>query len=338
MSQYQELARRPRPMPAWLASMGMHVLLLILLSFVVVGAARTDQDDEPVRPAGIVLAKKTDDQKREYFEETVETDPTEQTDATTESNSSPDVATAQQSPADSFVISDLALPSAADVAVPGVSLVDTPRLTVGGRRPKLPGVDESEIVAEAQEAFRAANARGPMTKLGIFGGKEAVGGSFVFLIDRSKSMGSSGLGVLQAAEKELSDAVRRLEPVHHFQVVVYHAKCIYMNDRSLLPATDENKAGVADFIATKAAFGRTEHLLALMSVLTLEPDVIFLITDGGEPPLKDHEIRSIAKLTGKKTSIHCLHFGSTPTPEPNNFLRRLAAATGGEYGYVNVNK
>jgi len=287
---------------------------LILLSFVVVGAARIDRDDELVRTAGIVLAKKIDAQNREYFDETPETEPKEEAETSTESSTSPDSAAITPSSADSFGVSDLALPSAADIAVPDASAVDAPRLTVGGRRLKLPGIDESEIVAEAQEAFRIANERGPMTRLGIFGSKKALGGSFVFLIDRSKSMGSSGLGVLRAAEKELSEAVERLEPVHHFQVVVYHAKCIYMNDRKLLPATGDNKAGVADFIATKAAFGRTEHALALTSALTLTPDVIFLITDGGEPPLKDHEIRNISKLAGKRTSIHCLHFGSTPSP------------------------
>lgn len=338
MSRFHEHADSRKVLPAWLASMGVHVVLLVLLSFVFVGAAQVAHVDERPRPAGIVLAKKTDLQTREYFDETAEAEPLEQQDASLDASDNASTANAAQTPPDSFVIADLALPNAADIPLPGVATVDVPRLTVGGRRPKVPGVDESEIISEAQENFRAANARGPTTKLGIFGSKEAVGGSFVFLIDRSDSMGSNGLGVLRAAEDELSRAIERLEPVHRFQVAVYHAKCIYMKKRDLLPATDENKAAVRDFIATKAAFGATEHGLALMSVLSLEPDVIFLLTDGGDPPLKGHEIRNIAKLAAGRTAVHCLHFGSRPAPEANNFLQRLAAATGGEYGYVDVTK
>ena len=315
--------------------MVVHVFVLLALSFVVVGAVQVDRIDEPDRPAGIVLAKKTDQVAREYFDETV-SEPTDNTEASYDSDRASEAITASESPPDSYVISDFTLPSAADISLAGVASADAPRLTVSGRRTKLPGVDESAIIAEAQERFRAANARGPTTSLGIFGSKEAVGGSFVFLIDRSKSMGGGGLGVLLEAEKELVRVLKRLEPVHRFQVAVYHNKCIYLKERELLSATDENKAAVGDFLATKAAFGATEHTLALMSVLRLKPDVIFLLTDGGEPGLKDHEMRAITALAGERTSIHCLHFGSQPSPKRNNFLQRLAAATGGEYGYVDV--
>jgi len=316
--------------------MVVHLVLFVLMSFVFVGAARVDRPDEPVRPAGIVLAKKTDQPTREYFDEIVSTEPTDQSEASLEADRASEATMPSAATPDSYVLTDLALPSAADIPLAGLASADTPRLSVSGRRPRLPGVDESAIVADAQARFRAANARGPTTKLGIFGSQEAVGGSFVFLIDRSKSMGGEGLGVLQEAEKELIRVLERLEPVHRFQVVVYHNKCIYLKERELLPATDENKAAVGEFLATKAAFGSTEHALALMSVLRLEPDVIFLLTDGGEPGLKDHELRAISALAGTRTSIHCLHFGSRAAPQPNSFLRRLAAATGGEYGYIDV--
>lgn len=313
-----------------------HLVLFVLMSFVFVGAARVDRADEPDRPAGIVLAQKTDQLTREYFDEIVSTDPTDQADASPDADRASEAITPSESPPESYVVADLALPNSADIPLAGLAFADRPRLTVSGRRPKVPGIDESAIITDAQARFRAANARGPVTKLGIFGSKEAVGGSFVFLIDRSKSMGGEGLGVLQDAEKELVRVLKRLEPVHRFQVVVYHNKCIYMKERELLPATDENKAAVGDFLASKAAFGATEHALALMSVLRLEPDVIFLLTDGGEPELKEHELRAISALAGERTSVHCLHFGSRSAPDPNSFLRRLAAATGGEYGYIDV--
>jgi hypothetical protein len=129
-----------------------------------------------------------------------------------------------------------------------------------------------------------------------------------------------------------------LKADHRFQVVVYHDRSVYLERRELLPATDANKSLVPGFLSTKAAFGATGHEQALMSALLHKPDVIFLLTDGGEPTLKDQQIRAIAKLASPRTAIHCLHFGSGPLQDANNFLARLAAATGGEYGYIDVNQ
>ena len=332
------LETRRKLVPAWLLSVAVHVVLLICISLFAVSADNSSATEEAVRPVGIVLARKTANLEREYFDETSE-------DATVRSwqaNAGADDSLLQPSfPAnmpESLVLSEFALPKTSDIPLGGISSVDTPNLTVSNSRPKLPGIDESAIIAEAQARLRAANARGPTAKLGVLGSKEAVGGSFVFLIDRSQSMGGSGLGVLRDAGDELVRVLKNLTPEHRFQVVVYHDKSVYLQRRELLPATAANKALVPGFLSTKAAFGATEHERALMSALSLAPDVIFLLTDGGEPTLKDQQIRAIAKLAWPRTSIHCIQFGTGPLQDSNNFLVRLAAATGGEYGYVDVNQ
>ncbi|HUG68689.1 MAG TPA: hypothetical protein VMM76_13120 [Pirellulaceae bacterium] len=324
--------------PAWLLSIGAHVVLLICISFLAVGASDLSLKEEPARPVGIVLARKSANVEHEYFEEISEDAPERDSsvDASAEDRSSqPDVPANQP---ESFVLSEFALPKTSDLPLVGVTSIDTPRLTVSNSRPKLPGIDESAIIADEQARLRAATARGPTAKLGVFGSKEATGGSFVFLIDRSQSMGVGGLGVLQDAEDELVRVLNGLQAEHRFQVAVYHDKSVYLERRELLPATEANKALVPGFLSTKAAFGATGHEGALMSALSLEPDVIFLLTDGGEPALKDQEIRAIAKFAVPRTSIHCIQFGTGPPRESNNFLARLAAATGGEYGYVDVNQ
>jgi len=272
--------------------------------------------------------------QREYFDETSD----DATDRDSRADQRPLLPSDLASQSESLVLSEFALPRTSGLPLGGISSVDTPSLTVSNSRPRLPGIDESAIIADEQAKLRAANARGPTTKLGVFGSKEAVGGSFVFLIDRSQSMGGGGLGVLQDAEDELVRALKGLEAKHRFQVVVYHDKSVYLQRRELLPATAANKALVPGFLSTKAAFGATEHERALMSALSLEPDVIFLLTDGGEPLLKDQQIRAIAKFASPRTSIHCVQFGSGPLQDSNIFLARLAAATGGEYGYVDVNQ
>jgi hypothetical protein len=324
--------------PAWLLSVGVHVVLLICLSFLAVGKGNALPQEEATRTVGIVLAQPSANREREYFDEASAHDSEQDTRSESDAGSNQPLPNSAAIPPESLTISDFALPQATDMLLPGVTSVDTPSLTVTNRRPKIPGLDESAIIADEQAKFRAANARGPTTSLGVFGSKEAVGGSFVFLIDRSQSMGGGGLGVLQEAEGELVRVLSKLEAKHRFQVVVYHNKSVYLQRRELLPATDANKALVPGFLGTKAAFGSTEHERALMSALSLEPDVIFLLTDGGEPTLKTSQIRSITKLALPRTSIHCIQFGSGPLQSSDNFLSRLAAATGGEYGYVDVNQ
>ncbi|MEO8496035.1 MAG: hypothetical protein ABI614_13265 [Planctomycetota bacterium] len=331
-----QLDVRRKLVPAWLLSVGVHAVLLVCLSFLVVGAGRSSPMAEATRPVGIVLARKSADREREYFDET--TDDVTETDSPTAADQPPLPQNVSASPPESHVVPEFALPRTSDLPLMGVSSVNTPSLTVSNSRPKLPGIDESAIIAEEQAKLRAANSREPTTSLGVFGSKEAVGGSFVFLIDRSQSMGAGGLGVLQDAEGELVRVLKGLKPEHRFQVVVYHDKSVYLERRELLPATDANKALVPGFLSTKAAFGATEHERALMSALALEPDVIFLLTDGGEPVLTDQQIRAIARMASPRTAIHCIQFGSGPLQDVNNFLARLAAATGGEYGYVDVNQ
>lgn len=332
-----KLEPRRRLIPAWSLSLGMHLVLLICLSFLTARGGNSSPQEEAARPVGIVLARQSASLEREYFDES-----SEDASAESQAESAPDADSAPSNiPPDqpeSLVLPELALPNTSDLSLAGVASVNTPRLTVSNSRPKLPGIDESAIIADAQAKMQAATARGPTTKLGVFGSREAVGGSFVFLIDRSQSMGGGGLGVLRDAEEELVRALQRLEAEHRFQVVVYHDKSVYLERRELLPATDANKALVPGFLSTKAAFGATEHERALMSALSLEPDVIFLLTDGGEPALKDPQIRAIARLATPRTAIHCVQFGSGPLRDSNNFLARLAAATGGEYGYVDVNQ
>jgi hypothetical protein len=333
-----QIEMRRKLVPAWLLSVGVHVVALICLSFLVVGANDSSSKPEVARPVGIVLTRPTANLEREYFEETSEVATARDALAESDAEHPPLSPSIPASQPESLVVPELALPKTSDLPFGGISSVDTPSLRVSNSRPTLPGVDESAILAGEQAKMRAANARGPTTRLGVFGSKEAVGGSFVFLIDRSQSMGSGGLGVLKDAEDELVRALKALEAKHRFQVVVYHDKSVYLERRELLPATDTNKALVPGFLSTKAAFGATAHEQALMSALSLEPDVIFLLTDGGDPVLKDQQIRAIAKLASPRTAIHCLQFGSGPPQDSNNFLARLAAATGGEYGYIDVNQ
>ncbi len=131
-----------------------------------------------------------------------------------------------------------------------------------------------------------------MTDVSLFGSAPATGRSFVFVVDRSNSMGGEGLGALALAEREFNRALTALEPTHKFQIVAYHHNRVFFGERELVAATDANKRRVSQFMRGLAAFGGTDHLMALTAALSFDPDVVFLLTDGGDPRLTKAHSRS----------------------------------------------
>ena len=109
------------------------------------------------------------------------------------------------------------------------------------------GIDANGLQIESQPGLHlhAVSSRGLR-----FGSRAAVGNSFVFVIDRSKSMGGEGLGALDAAGEELTTALARLEPAHRFQVIAYHRQPVYLGQRRLLDATPEKQTGPAKHSST----------------------------------------------------------------------------------------
>lgn len=199
-------------------------------------------------------------------------------------------------------------------------------------------IDKAAAVAEEQARLQSRRPTGEPTTVSLFGGTAAQGRSFIFLIDRSKSMGKYGLQALAAAEQELSAAVRRLQSYHQFQVIAYNDRCAYMSQRRMLAATDENKQGISKFLSALSPLGATEHEMALLSALQHQPDVIFLLTDGGDPHLSENQIRTLAERAGARTAIHCIQLGNGPLLESDTFLRRLAHEAGGTFTYADMSQ
>jgi hypothetical protein len=207
-------------------------------------------------------------------------------------------------------------------------------------RPKLPfsTIDEGAVLAADALVPREVQPTGPTAKLSIFGSADAEGRSFVFVIDRSQSMGGDGLGAIAAAARELAAEVGALTAEQTFQVVTYNQSAAYFSGRELVPATDENKAALVKFIAGTVAAGPTEHERGLRAALRLRPEVIFLLTDGGDPHLKPAQCAAIRDEAAGRTSIHCLHFGrgAGGAAASDHFLRRLAAENRGSYVYIDM--
>lgn len=202
-------------------------------------------------------------------------------------------------------------------------------------RVRIPISPEAEAAILAEDALipREQFPTGPMAKLSLFGSEPAIGRSFVFVMDRSKSM---ALGTIQSVSKELAARLVKLRPEQTMQVVAYNEKPIYLTGRELISATDENKRNLIRFVTNLNANGQTAHSRGITSALRLKPEVIFLLTDGGDPLLSPGDLLAIRDENAGRTEIHCVQFGRGPQPESADILKRLAAQNRGNYTYVDL--
>jgi len=312
------------------------VLLLVLLGF----SASSSSPQGDLRRAGIVLSSTNAEKETEYLNET-------------------DLAEESQKDA---------LPEAAEPAAtppPAAPALSSP---VTAQAPELPGLEAIEpnqfdanqmadatnkadtssqyelseedlkLIAADQRLVQSRRPVGEPATLSVFGAGGLKGRSFVFVIDRSQSMGAQGLGVIQVAHRELTAAINQLEPHHKFQIVGYHERTVTVSKRKMLNATPENKKLVPVFIRNLAAFGGTNHENGLIAALLFKPDVIVLMTDGGYPELNDWKIAELNRMSKKGSSIHCIQFGVGSLQQQINFMTKLSSKSSGSFRYVDVMK
>lgn len=224
--------------------------------------------------------------------------------------------------------------------VPG--LADLPGFAdAGGGRSVFPGTAEgdAELIAEERAMIAAGRPRGNLSNVSLFGGAASSGRTFVFAIDRSQSMGAEGIGAIDAAVDELSNAVAGLDATNRFQVVAYNRDLVFLDgERKLLPKTPEAGEKTKRFVNSLAAFGPTEHRRALLSALALSPEVIYLLTDGGDPGLTEAEISQVARIAGSKTTVHVVCFGRDGLSDSGKSLQALAEACRGSFTFVDLAK
>lgn len=175
---------------------------------------------------------------------------------------------------------------------------------------------------------------GPGTE--FFGTREHAG-SFTYVIDCSGSMITyNALGV---AKRELVASLDQLPPDADFGVVFYNLHATTLSDpqgrRGLMSATTANKARARAQLGAIGPDGGTDHMLALRAGLALHPEVIFFLTDADL--MTDTDVMEILSEAGS-TRIQCIMFGRGADLGDSAPLRKLAAATGGTYRYIDVTK
>lgn len=292
--------------------------------------------DERPRDVGIRLVSEESLRPDAAVEASAETEPNDVT--TSNVGTAADLASALPSSAAPASLPDFAPQDDAAGGMPG--LADLPGFAdAGGGRSVFPGTSEgdAELIAQERSLIAAGRPQGNLSNVSLFGGAASTGRSFVFAIDRSQSMGAEGIGAIDAAVDELANAVAGLDRTNRFQVVAYNRDLVFLDgQRKLLPKTPEAGEKTKRFIDSLAAFGPTEHRRALLSSLALSPEVIYLLTDGGDPGLTEGEISQVARIAGSKTTIHVVCFGRDEVSDSGETLKALAEACGGSFTFVDL--
>src|SRR5262249_13921365 len=108
---------------------------------------------------------------------------------------------------------------------------------------------------------------------------------------------------------------------------------------SFYSASDSVKRNVEGFVRQIVPELGTRHFEAIQLALNLSPDVLFLLTDSGDPNLTPQELDEIRRRNGGRTHIHCVEFGVGPDlsgDADHNFLRKLANQNAGTHCYIDV--
>ncbi|MDZ4820236.1 MAG: VWA domain-containing protein [Planctomycetota bacterium] len=217
----------------------------------------------------------------------------------------------------------------------------TPAATVSPEQTKATAkAKEISDRAAVLKALAENAGRGPLShgeRPSLFG-LEGEGKRFVYVLDRSGSMGDPENKPIQAARAELIRSVKSLDDVQQFFIVHYNHEPRVFNPTGvrgrLIYATDENQKSAEQFIDHISPEGGTNHYKALQVAIKLRPDAIFMLTDGEEvDDLTADELAKLQKLNEGLAQIHVVQFSQKE--HSSNSLVELAKKNRGKHRYLN---
>lgn len=173
-------------------------------------------------------------------------------------------------------------------------------------------------------------------------GVEGEGRRFVYVFDRSDSMNGYDGRPFAVAKAELRKSLRSLNEVHEFQIIFYNDAPLAVggsdsNSPRLMLGAPKQKKYAEDFVRDILATGGTQHLRALRMAISLNPDVVFFLTDADKPALRQRDIEDLQDRASRSaTAIHAIQFGDGPNQNSGNWIEALATGTSGKYRYIDV--
>jgi hypothetical protein len=157
-----------------------------------------------------------------------------------------------------------------------------------------------------------------------FFGIRARGQFFVYVVDCSGSMIDEDR--LVRAKAELRRSVMALQPPQRFKVIFYSDRIWPMPGDMPRPADVGPKLQMIEWLRLIEPDGGTDPRAAMSLALSLQPDAVFLLSDGEFP---EGTVESIARRNPRKIPIHCVDLSGADGG--GDHLRRIAADSGGQY-------
>ena len=186
--------------------------------------------------------------------------------------------------------------------------------------------DDSSNSAAGQAGDGAGSGTGGESTGTNFYGVSSTGKSIVYVLDTSGSM--TGIRWGQARE-ELARSINQLGEQHQFMVLLYNTRPNIMlnlrgDDFQFLDATEENKKRVIKWLYRQMPDGSTMPLSSIKLALRLNPDSIFLLSDG---IFQDNTVGYLSQIE-QKPVINTIAYKS-PLGAP--LLQRIALDCNGQF-------
>lgn len=160
---------------------------------------------------------------------------------------------------------------------------------------------------------------------------ETVGTKFVYVLDGSASMTephSEARTRLDRVKIELVRSIGGLPEQMQFFVIFFNKLSVPMPAEKLQPATLENKRKYLEWCVNVKGGGGTDPRAALKKGLALQPDVIYLLTDG---VFNDDVAGEVTKLNTRGVAIHTFCFGDAAGEE---LVKSIAHKNNGIYKFI----
>lgn len=327
---------------SWMVSLLFHAVLFVILMFTITTAAPKNKGITEEETANVGIAFKTLTDEKTLYESAEEAMSEDASEADGEENSAEDSSLktdAETIAALSSAISDTERPNIPDVASRAPGLAPSQG-------------DGSSGISSISDGLGDVPGVGPGTFKGFGKGKiscfgtSGEGNTFIFVFDRSASMGFHPSGTtktpMTAAKTELRRSLRMLQSNQQFQILFYNGleeDLLQFEANRMLFATKENVVSAERFLTDIAPDGGTDHKTALSHGLRQHPDVLFFLTDAdeNETSLTASDLERIRK-NAAGTQINAIQFGSGPKPAASNWLALLAQQNGGQYVYIDVSQ
>ncbi|MBN1845520.1 MAG: VWA domain-containing protein [Sedimentisphaerales bacterium] len=188
-----------------------------------------------------------------------------------------------------------------------------------------PAQGTAETMTDAWNGFLAGGGADGAGTTSFFG-LRARGTKFIYVVDCSGSMQGAKL---RAAKAELYRSVQALPAHTQFFILFYNHSFSAMPAENLVRSTDAQKAQAFQWVEQIGSSGGTDPTGAMLKALSLEPDAIWLLSDG---LFHDQACTVIQQANPQaKVQIHTIAFHDN---QGERQLMRIAEENRGHYRFV----